>query len=246
MADRDEHAVAGEFVNLAAANIAQPDASDFRRLRDAKDLLDHGVPYHCDLRVMEQPVLQDLLGAQLVAPVHQGDPPRVIGQINRLLDRRVAAADDNHILVAEKEPVAGRAGRDAKAAERLLAWQAEPARLRAGGDDYRVAEIEIARIGGRDKRPAPEIERLDMVEDDPGPDMLGLGVHLLHQPGSLDDVGKPRVVLDIGGDRQLAAGLDPGQQNRLQVGAGGIDRRGIAGRPGADDQNLAVMVLRHP
>ena len=51
-----------------------------------------------------------------------------------------------------------------------------------------------------------------MVENDPGPDMLGLLLHLLHQPGALDDVGETGIVLDIGGDRQLAARLQPGDQ----------------------------------
>ena len=43
-----------------------------------------------------------------------------------------------------------------------------------------------------------------------GADMLGLLLHLLHQPGALDDVGEARVVLDVGGDGQLAARLNAG------------------------------------
>jgi hypothetical protein len=38
-------------------------------------------------------------------------------------------------------------------------------------------------------------------------DMGGLGGHLLHQPGALDDLGETRIVLDIRGDGHLAAGL---------------------------------------
>ena len=162
-----------------------------------------------DLRVAEQPVLQDLLGAQRVAPMHQRHSPGVIGQVDRLLDRGIAAADDKHLLVAEEEAVAGGAGRHAKAAECLLARHAEPARLRAGRDDHGVAEVAIARIAGREERAPAEIERDDLVEDDAGADMLGLALHLLHQPGSLDDVGKTGVVLDIGRDRQLAPGWIP-------------------------------------
>src|SRR5436853_4680772 len=76
--------------------------------------------------------------------------------------------------------------------------------------------------------------------------MLRLGVHLLHQPGSLDDIGETRVILDIGGDRQLAARLQPGHQDRLQVRARGVNRGGITRRPRADDQHFTVMVFRHP
>ena len=70
--------------------------------------------------------------------------------------------------------------------------------------------------------------------------MLGLLLHLLHQPGALDDVGEAGIVLHIGGDGELAAGLDALDQDRLQHGAGGIDRGRIAGRAGADDDDLGV------
>ena len=116
----------------AGLDVAQPDAGDLGRLPAAQDLLDDAVPDDRDLRVAEQPVLQNLLGAQLVAAMDQGDAAGVVGEVERLLDRGVAAADHHDFLVAEEEPVAGRAGRDAKAAIGLLARQAEPARLRAG------------------------------------------------------------------------------------------------------------------
>ena len=109
-----------------------------------------------------------------------------------------------------------------------------------------VADIEIPQIAGRDKGPAAEVERGDHVQDHTGPDMLGLGMHLLHQPGALDDLGKTGVVLDIGRNRQLPARLQAGHQNRLQIGARGVDRGRVARRPRADDQDLAVMTLRHP
>jgi hypothetical protein len=64
-----------------------------------------------------------------------------------------------------------------------------------------------------------------------GADMLGLPAHLLHQPRALDDVGEARIVLDVGGDGQLPAGLDAGIEQRLQHGARGIDGRGVAGGP---------------
>ena len=117
MADRDKNAVAGAFGNGAGAQVAQPHAGDLRRLGDAEDLVDDAVPDDVDLRVAEQPVLQDLFGAQRVAAMDEGDPARVVGQIERFLDRGVAAADDDDLLVAEEEPVAGRAGRDAEAAK---------------------------------------------------------------------------------------------------------------------------------
>ena len=122
---------------------------------------------------------------------------------------------------------------------------AEPARLRAGRDNDRLADVAVARIARCDKRPARQIERVDLVEDDAGSDMLGLFLHLLHQPGTLDDVGETGIVLDIGRDRQLPAGLHPGDHQRLQIGARGVDRGGVPGRPGADNEDPAVMLFGH-
>ena len=81
----------------------------------------------------------------------------------------------------------------------------------------------------------------DQVVDDAGADMGGLGLHLLHQPGALDDVGEARVVFDVGGDHELTAGLHAGHQDGRQVGARGIDRGGVAGGAGADDQDLGMV-----
>ena len=105
----------------------------------ADDFLDRGVPDHLDLGVLEQPVLQDALGAQAVAAMDQRHLGGEVGEVERLLDGGVAAADDHDLLAAEEEAVAGGAGRDAEALELLARRQAEPLRLGAGGDDQRIA-----------------------------------------------------------------------------------------------------------
>ncbi len=169
----------------------------------------------------------------------------MVGQIERFLDRGIAAADDDNLLAAKEKPVAGGAGRHAKAAKDVLARQTEPARLGAGGEDQGVADIDVARIAARHKRPPREIDRLNQVDDNPGPDMLGLLLHLLHQPRALDHLGEARVILDIGRDRQLASGLQPGDQQRFEIGARRINRCSVARRAGADDQDLAVVAFGH-
>ena len=97
----------------------------------------------------EQAVLHDLLGAQAVAPVDQRHLGGEVGEKDRLLDRGVAAADDAHFLAAEEEAVAGGAGRDAEAAQPLLARQPQPARLGAGADDQRLADSRCRRCRRR-------------------------------------------------------------------------------------------------
>ncbi len=73
------------------------------------------------------------------------------------------------------------------------------------------------------------------------PTWVGLGLHLLHQPGPLDDVGEARIVLHIGRDGELAAGLDALDQDGFQHGARGIDRGGVAALdPRADDDDFGM------
>ena len=76
---------------------------------------DFRVPPEVDLRVGERAVLHDLRRAQLVAPVDDRDRGRELGEEDRLLERGVTATDDRDRLVAEEEPVAGRARRHAVA-----------------------------------------------------------------------------------------------------------------------------------
>ena len=83
----------------------------------------------------------------------------------------------------------------------------------------------------------------DVVHNDLGADVLGLGLHLLHQPGALDDIGEARIVLDVGRDGELAAGLDALDQHGLQHGAGRIDGGGIAGRARAQESVHARVWL---
>jgi hypothetical protein len=75
--------------------------------------------------------------------------------------------------------------------------------------------------------------------------MSRLRAHLFHQPGTLDDVGKTGIVLDVGRDRHLAAGLQALDQNRLGIGARGVDRSRVTRRSGTNDQYLGAMFSGH-
>jgi hypothetical protein len=88
------------------------------------------VPEELDLGVGERPLLHDLRGAQLVAPVDDGDLVGELGEERGLLDGGVAAADHGDVLAAEEEPVAGGARRQAVAdAGAALGLEAEHQRL---------------------------------------------------------------------------------------------------------------------
>src|ERR1700737_2078732 len=181
----------------------------------------------------------------MIAPVHHRHPGSEIGQKQRFLDRGIAAADHDHFLVSIEEAIAGGAGGYAIALEFLLGRQVEPARLRAGGHDYTFCEINVARIADQFEWPPTELDLRYVVVNDLGADVLGLGLHLLHQPGALDNAGEAGIVLDIGGDGELAAGLGPLDNDRLQHRSRRIDRRGPARWARADDHDFSVDGLRH-
>ncbi len=245
VADGDEHAVDGERARLAALEVAQPRAGDAGWVFRSDDLVDHAVPRDLDLVLAEQAVLQHLVGAQPVAAVNQRHLGRELGEEERLLGRRVAAADDRHLLAPEEEAIASGARRNAKALVAVLAREAEPARHGAGTDDEGIAGVDVAAVAIAAERPPAEVGLDDGVGEHPHTDASRLFLHLLHQPRPLDHVGVAGVVLDIGGDRHLAARLQPLHDDRLGVGPRGVDRGGVAGRPGTDDQDLGVMRLGH-
>ena len=245
MADRDEDAVGRQFGQRAGLDVLQPDMGDLARIFGAADFVDRAVPDHLDLGVLEQAILQDALGAEMVAAMHDRHLRGEVGQEQRFLDRGIAAADHHDFLAAIEKSVAGGAGRYAETLELFFRRHAEPARLRAGGEDDRLGEIDVAAVAGQAERPLRQFELGDEIGDDFGADMGGLLLHLLHQPGALDHVGKARIVFHVGGDGELAAGLDALDQDRLQHRARRIDRGGVTGRAGTDDDDLGMDGGRH-
>ena len=245
MADGDEDAFDRDAAFLAALDVLDPNLGDPRRVVLALDAVQHRIPDHFDLGVGKEAFLENLLGPERVAPVDEGDLRGVTGKIHRLLDRRVAAADDADRHVAEKEAVAGGAGRHPESLEPLLAFQSQPAGAGARGDDKGIGGIAVAGIAEQGERPARKIGRDDGVGVGGGADVLGLLLHLLHQPRSLDDLGEAGVVLDIGGDRHLTARLEALDHVGLETGARGVDRRGKPGGTGTEDQDFTVEVFAH-
>ena len=56
--------------------------------------------------------------------------------------------------------------------------------------------------------------------------------------------GESGIVLDLGGDRELSAGLQALDHDRLEIGARGVEGRSAASRPGTDDDDAVVGFLR--
>ena len=240
VADGDEDAVDLHRGLFAGLGVDQFRGRHAQRIFHALDRGELVIPEHVDLRILEQALLQDFLGAQLVAAMHECHLLCQIGEIQGFLDGRVAAADHDDVLAAIEEPVAGGASGHAEALELLFRRQTEPACLRAGGDDERVRQIFVAAVALEPDRVLGQIRLYNGVGDHVRAHMFGLGPHLIHEPRALDHVGETGIVLDIGGDGHLTARLDALDQERLQHGARRVDGGGVAGRTGADDDHLFV------
>ena len=191
------------------------------------------------LRLRHQLVDQDRLGAELVAAMDHGDGARDVRQVQRFLDRGVAAADDDDVLALVEESVAGRARRHALAHERFFRRQAEVARRRAGRDDQRVAGV-VAVVAEEAERLRVELRRVDVIEDDLGLEALGVLLEARHQVGALHAVGVGRPVVDVGRRHQLPALREAGDQHRLEVRARRVYCGGVAGGAGTEDQQAGV------
>ena len=72
-----------------------------------------------------------------------------------------------------------------------------------------------------------------------GAEMLRLLLHVLDEIRPVDAFGKAGEILDQRGDGKLAAGLMSADDQRLQIGPGGIDGGSVSGAAGADDHNVS-------
>src|SRR6478736_1127843 len=234
VADRDEQALHRDVLLLVGHGVTKAQSLD---LRPSEDLVDRQVRVDLDLRVRLGPLDHDLRRPERVPAMEEVDLRGEAGQVRRLLEGRVAAADDRDLLVSEEEAIARGAGRHAAAAEASLAFEPEPQRGRARGDDDRVGPV-LDAAGPDAEGPRGEVDALDVDVVDPAAEPFRLLAELGHQLRPEDPLREARVVLDVAGDHQLAAGDDAGEDDRIEVRPRGVDRGGQAGRTGSDDQEL--------
>jgi hypothetical protein len=69
--------------------------------------------------------------------------------------------------------------------------------------------------------------------------------HALHEIGPLHPFMIAGPVVDLGGGGELAAGLETGDQHRVEIGPGGIDGGGITGGAGTENDQTMVFGSAH-
>ena len=83
-----------------------------------------------------------------------------------------------------------------------------------------------------------ELDAVDVVGDEARAEALGLGPELLHHLRAHDPLGVTGVVLDVGRVLELPAPSEALDHERLQVGAGRVQRSRVASRAAADDDQV--------
>ncbi len=236
VSDAEEETAEAELGLHASDGVEKADTSNFLLL-DAEDLFHGGVGDEGDFGVGDGAVEHDARGAEVLAAVDERDFGGEAGEEESFFHSGVAAADDSDLLAGEEEAIAGGAGADAVADERLLRRQAEPACRGSTGDDESagvddlVAEVEREGV-------LREIGSGEMAEAELRAETRGLLADVFDELGALYAIGPAGKVLDQRGDGELAAGLVAFQHQRLEVGAGGVDGRGEPGAAGAEDDGV--------
>ena len=78
----------------------------------------------------------------------------------------------------------------------------------------------------------------DVLHPQVGAEPQGLLAHLVHQLGTGDARTEAGEVLDLGGGHQRAAERSALEDHGCQLGARGVDGRGVSGRAGSDDDDV--------
>ena len=153
MPDGDEAALTAISLVAPSRAPAQAHAGHAAGVAQTSSSVATGEAASCRQRPWRAACHEDGLGAELVATVDQVHLARDVGQVERLLDRGVAAADDADLLAAVEEAVAGGAAADPRPMKACSEGSPRYFGARAGGDDERVAGVATA-VARERERPA--------------------------------------------------------------------------------------------
>ncbi len=170
-------------------------------------------------------------------------------EVVRFFHRRVAAADDDDVFVAEECAVADRACADALVLELVFALETDVVRARAGRGDDRFRQKHLL-VDPNFEGARREVDLRHVLRDDLGALVDGLLAEARHELLARHLLGEAWVVLDVAREHELTArdeatSAEAFDAERLQVRARGVDGCGQAGRTRADDDDIADF-FTHP
>ncbi len=238
VADGDERAGDLELPRGPIDCIAQARDAQGTLITSGK-LVDHVWGDELDVLDRARSLEHDLRRAELVSAVDDHHRGGELGQEHRLLHRRVATTDDDRRQIPVERRVAGRAIAHPAAAELILAGHPELAVLCAHSQDHSAGQMYVRT--DEDPVQSPVLGELDaghIICLEPRAEPPGLITEVLHQLRAGDPLRKAGVVLHIGRLLEQAAPGEALDHQRLQIGAGRVQRRRVTGGPAADNDHV--------
>src|SRR5437879_2513572 len=236
VADGHKNAFHQQFGFLRGLQIAKQHGLD-GILAHVGDGLDNRWRHEAKLRVRAGAVEHNLGGSKFPPPMDQVNPAGKARQKECFLHGGVASAHDHDFLAAKEKSIASGAGGDAMANELALRFETEHARGSSGSDDHRFATKDLSAHGNL-KRAVREVDPCNRARAKLGAKPLRLPAHMFDQLRAEDAVGKTREILDHSRQRELAARFITIDDQRLEIGARGINCSRKAGAPAPDDDHV--------
>ena len=181
-----------------------------------------------------------LVGAELIAAVHQidlGGEPR---KITSLFHSRIAAADDGNFQLLEERRIAYGAVGNAHARVRAFAGAALLAEAGPAGHDDRSGG-DFGTVFERDDLLAvANFQFLHGSGAEFGLEMLGMGAEGVRQPGARA-IQYAGIVFNLARDQNLPAGASLFQYEGIESGALAVDGGGKSSGPRADDDQFTFF-----
>src|SRR3990172_2383608 len=192
---------------------------------NTEDLLYNRVPYKGELIILDCLLLHDLGGPELVTPVDDGDLCGKPGKEGGLLHRSIPSPHNHDLFSLKEKTVTGSTPGDTAPHQPLLRLKAKPSCRGPGCNNECFSPVRPV-TDGHNKRPAGEINRRNLPGHKLGIKPLSLLTHIHDELRPIDPLRESRIVVDVGSDGELAAGLWAFDNKGLQVCPRRIDGRG--------------------
>src|SRR5256714_6607250 len=173
--------------------------------------------------------LQHNLGrAKFIPPMDQRNFGCESRQKNCFFHRGIATANSRDVLPREKEAIAGRAGGDPVADERLLTRQSQPAR-RCSARNNEGPRLDSFFSNFQGEWSTAQVCASDMGQLILGAKPFRLAPHVRDQLGTLNSFRKSWEIFDQRGERKLSTGLVAFEHQGFELCARGVQCRRVSG-----------------
>src|SRR5207302_7001329 len=198
------------------------------------NFVDEGRGNKIDLLVRSRAVEHDLGGPKFTPPMNQVHPADEARQKDGLLHGGIASAYHRYFLAAKEKSVASGASGDAVADQLALRFESQHASGGSCGHNHRFSAKAFLRHSNVKWRPA-EVRSANGARAKFRAEALRLLAHLFDQLRAENALGKTGEIFNHGRQGELAARFIPIDDQRLQIGARGVNCSRQAGAPAPDD-----------